>query len=217
MNVTPATTPSSAAAPAQPAGTVNSDFDTFLKMMTTQLQNQDPLDPLDSADFAVQLATFSSVEQQVITNDMLAGMMTQLGLSGLSDMASWIGQEVRAPVPVMFDGTPVTVSPNPAVLADRAELIVRDSDGVEVQRIPIGVSSEPIEWAGVTTDGAPLPEGLYSFEVASYAGDSLLLQEQADVYSKVTEVRAENGTSILILEGGVAVSAVAVSAIRVGS
>lgn len=217
MNVTPATAPSSAAAPAQPAGTVNSDFDTFLKMMTTQLQNQDPLDPLDSADFAVQLATFSSVEQQVITNDMLAGMMTQLGLSGLSDMASWIGQEVRAPVPVMFDGTPVTVSPNPAVLADRAELIVRDSDGVEVQRIPIGVSSESIEWAGVTTDGAPLPEGLYSFEVASYAGDSLLLQEQADVYSKVTEVRAENGTSILILEGGVAVSAVAASAIRAGS
>ena len=44
---------------------LSSDFETFLRMLTTQLQNQDPLNPVDSADFAVQLATFSSVEQQV--------------------------------------------------------------------------------------------------------------------------------------------------------
>jgi flagellar basal-body rod modification protein FlgD len=215
MDVNPSSlSPAAAAPPPATSGAINADFDTFLKMMTTQLKNQDPLDPIDSADFAVQLATFSGVEQQVVTNDLLTRMMAQMGLSGLSDMASWIGQQVRAAVPVLFDGSPITISPNPAVLADRAELIVRDADGAEVQRLNIPVSSEPLEWAGVTTDGGPLPRGLYTFEVASYAREALLAQETADVYSTVTEVRAENGASILILEGGVAVSAANVSAIR---
>ncbi|MFV2001871.1 MAG: flagellar hook capping FlgD N-terminal domain-containing protein, partial [Paracoccaceae bacterium] len=59
--------------PEEPAN-VNSDFETFLKLLTTQLKNQDPLKPVDSSDFAVQLATFSSVEQQVKTNDLLTSL-----------------------------------------------------------------------------------------------------------------------------------------------
>ena len=43
---------------------INSDFETFLKMLTAQMENQDPLNPIESSDYAVQLATFSGVEQQ---------------------------------------------------------------------------------------------------------------------------------------------------------
>ena len=50
---------------------ISSDFETFLRMLTVQMQNQDPLNPIQSSDFAVQLATFSGVEQQVRTNDLL--------------------------------------------------------------------------------------------------------------------------------------------------
>lgn len=50
---------------------ISSDFETFLRMLTVQMQNQDPLDPVDSSDYAVQLATFSNVERQVQTNDLL--------------------------------------------------------------------------------------------------------------------------------------------------
>ena len=46
---------------------ISSDFETFLRMLTVQLENQDPLDPTDSADYAMQLATFSGVEQQVLS------------------------------------------------------------------------------------------------------------------------------------------------------
>ena len=56
----PATTPPAAPAPSR---AISSDFDTFLRMLTVQMRNQDPLDPIDSADYAVQLATFSGVEQ----------------------------------------------------------------------------------------------------------------------------------------------------------
>ena len=50
---------------------IGNDFNTFLVMLTTQLQNQDPLNPIESSDYAVQLATFSGVEQQVRTNQLL--------------------------------------------------------------------------------------------------------------------------------------------------
>lgn len=65
--------------PTNASGFAGGDFETFLKMLTTQIRNQDPLNPMEGSDFAVQLATFSGVEQQVQTNDLLQKMTDQLG------------------------------------------------------------------------------------------------------------------------------------------
>jgi flagellar basal-body rod modification protein FlgD len=91
MDVTSVTTPTTPAPVAQPAA-ISSDFTTFLKMLTTQMQNQDPLNPIDSADYAVQLATFSGVEQSVKTNQLLESLGQQFGLLGMAQMAGWVGQ-----------------------------------------------------------------------------------------------------------------------------
>ena len=190
------------------------DFDTFLRMLTAQMRNQDPTDPIDSADYAVQLATFAGVEQQVRTNDLLAGLSGQMALSGLAQMASWVGREARAAMPAWFDGSPVTISPNPLAVADAAELVVRDADGQEVVLLPIPVSSEPVEWAGVTADGDPLPSGLYRFEVVSLSGGAPLRTETAEVYGRVREVRSVDGQALLVMEGGATVAASAVTALR---
>ena len=72
----------------------STNFDTFLKMLTTQLQNQDPLNPMEGSDFAVQLATFSGVEQQAQTNKLLQQMLTQSGGS-LGQLAEWIGKRLE--------------------------------------------------------------------------------------------------------------------------
>ncbi|TNC74378.1 flagellar basal body rod modification protein [Rubellimicrobium roseum] len=196
------------------ATTVPNDFNTFLKMLTVQMQNQDPLNPIDSSDYAVQLATFSGVEQQVKTNEILNGLSGQLALSGLSEMAGWVGRQARAAMPAWFDGVPVTISPKPLAAADRVELVVRDAKGGEVARSEIPVSSEPIEWAGVGEDGGPLPGGFYSFEVVSYAGGQPVLTEPAEIYARVTEVRTENGQPVLVMEGGGVVAADKVTALR---
>ena len=79
-----------------PRQAISADFDTFLKMLTTQMQNQDPLNPIDSADYAVQLATFSGVEQQMKTNQLLDDLASQFGVMGMSQLAAWVGQEARA-------------------------------------------------------------------------------------------------------------------------
>jgi flagellar hook assembly protein FlgD len=74
------------------ASTVSADFETFLKMLTAQIQNQDPMNPIDSSDYATQLATFSSVEQQVLANSYLENIQAhyqqvvwQASLTGLEN------------------------------------------------------------------------------------------------------------------------------------
>lgn len=193
---------------------ISSDFETFLKMLTVQMENQDPLDPTDSAEYAMQLATFSGVEQQVLTNDLLNALMLQMNTTGMAQMADWVGKEARAPVPAYFDGSPVTIAPNPAAVADKVELLVLDEDGNELERTEIAVSADPIEWAGTSPDGTPYPDGVYEFRVISSANGEVLINETADVYARVQEVRSENGQAILLLDGDVAVLASDVSALR---
>ena len=196
--------------------TLSSDFDTFLKMLTAQVKNQDPLNPMDSADFSTQLATFSGVEQQVKTNDLLKSLGTQMGIMGMAQLASWIGLDARAAAPAYFDGAPISISPNPASGADRTVLVVRDHDGNEVQRQEFTPSTDEIQWAGVDDDGGPFANGLYSFEVESYSGEELLATTKAEVYSEVIEAKSLNGQTVLVLAGGAEITATDVTGLRGG-
>jgi flagellar basal-body rod modification protein FlgD len=195
-------------------GAISSDFETFLRMLTVQMENQDPLNPVDSTDYAVQLATFSGVEQAVLTNDLLKSLTSQMNSSGLAGMANWVGKEARAAAPAYFDGNPISITPNPSVIADRAEIVVRNENGSEVQRMDIPVTNEQFDWAGVSDGGVPFEEGLYTFEVLSIANDEVIGQSQVEIYSKVTEVRSEGGATVLVLEGGATIASDQVSALR---
>ncbi|MGJ8626827.1 MAG: flagellar hook capping FlgD N-terminal domain-containing protein [Sulfitobacter sp.] len=196
---------------------LSSDFETFLKMLTAQAKYQDPLEPIDSSEYAAQLAQFSMVEQQVLSNDLLAALTAQLGSGNMAQMANWIGMEARTTAPVQFDGRPITITPNPAAVSDEVFLVVYDSNGQEVQRSSIPVSAEPVEWAGVADDGTPFENGLYSFEVESRANGELLLSDPAETYARITEARTQAGETVLILEGGSAVLASSVSGLREAS
>lgn len=216
MEITQTTTTASSFTPQTETSetVISSDFDTFLKMLTVQMENQDPLNPTDSTEYAQQLATFSGVEQAVLTNDLLSSLMVQMSTTGMAQMADWVGKEARAAVPGQFDGSPITIAPNPASVADKVELVVFDSDGNEVQRSEIPKSTDPIEWAGTDTDGTPFPSGLYQFQVVSSSNGEAILTETADIYARVQEVQSENGNSVLVLKGGVSVLASDVSALR---
>jgi flagellar basal-body rod modification protein FlgD len=193
---------------------ISSDFETFLKMLTVQMQNQDPLSPIKSEDFAVQLATFSGVEQQVRTNDLLTALSDGMGASGIGQFADWVGKEARAPAAGYFDGSPITVLPSPMALADQAVLVVRDPSGAEVQRRAIAVSDAPLDWAGVASDGSPFSPGTYQFQVESYAKGTLIGTSTAATYGKIVEARMEGGQAVLVLQGGAKVPTSSVTALR---
>lgn len=192
---------------------ISSDFETFLKMLTTQLENQDPLDPVKSEDFAVQLATFSGVEQQVLTNDLLEALLSQSGLSGITQYAGWVGMEARAPVSGYFDGSPVGVSTSADPSADSAQLVVKNAFGTVIERIDVPLSEQTIEWTG-QANGSTVPEGLYTFTVESFANGALVSSAPAQVYTRVTEARVDGGNAVLIAEGGVEVNAADVTGLR---
>ncbi|MCE6960919.1 flagellar hook assembly protein FlgD [Cereibacter sphaeroides] len=213
MDITPTTAGTGTQGATSPPATT-SDYQTFLRMLTTELQNQDPMDPMDSKEFALQLATFSGVEQQVKTNDLLTTMSGSLGVMGLSELAGWIGREARVAAPAWFDGAPITISPNPVLGADRANLVVRDADGGIVAQEAIEAEAGPIDWAGTDAEGNPLPEGAYSFSIESYTGDELLGTTDVEVYSEVVEARGGSNGTILVLRGGVEVAASSVTALR---
>jgi len=197
----------------QPA--IDSDFETFLRMLTVQMQNQDPLNPTKAEDFAVQLATFASVEQQVFTNDLLEAMQLQMGLSGVSEFANWIGKEARAPTFASFDGeTPIDVAVSPDPNADEAYLVVKNTDGLEVDRYPIDLDDSMLQYDGTTAGGSTLPEGEYSFTVENWIDGGADSFAQAEVYTKVTEARIVDGQIVLVTEGGVEISTEQVSALR---
>lgn len=193
---------------------ISSDFQTFLTLLTTQLQNQDPLNPLDSSEFAVQLATFSSVEQQVTTNDLLRELTAGFGASGLGQLAAWVGMEARVNAPAYFDSTPITLAPEPDPASDAASLIVRDATGREVSREPMPPNVETIPWAGVRPDGTPLPAGTYTFEVESRNQGEVTSIKPVDHYARVLEARnGPNGIDI-VLNGAVSVPSTSVVALR---
>lgn len=193
---------------------ISSDFDTFLKMLTAQMKNQDPLNPIDSTDYATQLATFSGVEQQTRTNVLLEELGGQMAILGMSQLAGWVGQEARAQAPVYMDGDPVTMQLKAATGADSAVLVVRNASGQLVARENVPTTAGQYDWLGGDAAGDPLPEGLYSLTLESYSGETLLGETAVESYARIFEARNGPTGTVLVLEGGVEVAASAITALR---
>lgn len=196
---------------------ISSDYDTFLKMLTAQMQNQDPLNPIDSTDYATQLATFSGVEQQARTNELLTNLSSQMSVLSMSQLASWVGQEARADAPVWMDGDPVTMQLSPAIGADRAMLVVYDAWGAVVSREEVAAEAGLYDWHGSDAAGDPLPEGAYMLSLESYSGETLLGETAVESYARIIEARSGPAGAILVLDGGIEVPASRISALRAPS
>lgn len=197
------------------ASGLSGDFTTFLKMLTTQMKNQDPLNPVNSSDYAVQLATFSSVEQQTKTNQLLEGLTGQFGVLGMSQLAGWVGQEARSAAPVYYGGNPVSITYSAATTADKAVLTVNDGNGNLVAREEVPKGATAYQWYGGDAQGNPLPNGMYSLSLESYSGDTLLGSSQVQAYSKILEARGGANGATLVLQGGIEVPATEITALRV--
>ena len=203
------------AAPLPTQSALSADFETFIKMLTTQAKYQDPLEPIDSSEYAAQLAQFSMVEQQVLSNDLLTALSTQLGSGTMGQMAEWIGMEARTTAPVPFNSAPITVLSTPPLGAQSMELVAYDANGREVARNAMPVSDDPVLWAGVQAGGAPLPAGLYRFEVeATDLAGNALPTTQAETYARIVEVQTLGIEPRVVFDGGAEAPASSVTALR---
>lgn len=171
-----------ASATAKDRKTIAQNFDAFLSLLTTQLKNQSPLDPLDANQFTQQLVQFSSVEQQLKTNDLLSAMSKNLGTGGAgarlnaASAASLIGTNVSADastsgVTSLGNGRyeakwPVAIQSN----YNNYQVSITGKDGKEVYRAPWtppGSGDQTFTWTGtVTSPGAKFdPTASYTIKV----------------------------------------------------
>ncbi len=210
-----AATNASGAAPTGPRASQRGgeDFETFLRMLTVQIQNQDPLNPMEATEFALQLATFSGVEQQVRTNGLLEQL---LGRAEMADMAAWVGAQVRSSVGATFDGAqPVELFLTPPVdPVDQAMLVVRDAMGAQVASDPVDPGATTHLWRGLGADGFPLPPGHYRFELTGLRAGVPEPLPLPEAFARVREVQRSSDGVTLVLDGGASVPAAQVSVLR---
>ncbi|MDO5605400.1 MAG: flagellar hook capping FlgD N-terminal domain-containing protein [Paracoccus sp. (in: a-proteobacteria)] len=220
MTMTTAITPPGSA-PASPRQNTTSsfaggDFETFLKMLTAQIRNQDPLNPMEGADFAVQLATFSGVEQQVRTNSLLEQMVRQGGADSLAAYTDWIGKRVRSSGPVHFGDQPIMMDITHDHSADRVLLVTKDQYGRRLTVEDIGRGEGLIEWYGRDAMGNRLPVGIYSLSVESYRGTQMIAETPVASYSTVQEIQHKNGAITFVLNGGATATLDQINALALG-
>lgn len=188
-----------------------SDYQTFLNMLTVQMRNQDPLNPMNATDFAAQLATFSGVEQQSYTNQLLSSMINQ---TGLSDLGNWVGMEARIYGGAWFEGKPIELTPDPALGADAVTLVVRDQAGAVVDSRALAPETLSYAWDGLDANGEPLPDGSYTFEIESFADGETMDTQPVAAYVPILEARYENGMTMLVMPGDLWVDSATVTGLR---
>ena len=175
------------------------EFNSFLQLLTAQIQNQDPLSPLDSTQFVEQLATFSSLEQQVRTNTSLDSIASMIGDLHAIIANDWLGQEVAvASKHVAYEGDPVEFEVNPSLSHDKAVLTVRDSQNNVVWQEALEGSTDRHTWDGnIANQNAKAASGIYQFELDLYKDGQPIAQTEAEFISKVTALGNENGKLVL--------------------
>ena len=177
------------------------NFDAFLLLLTTQLKNQSPLDPLDTNQFTQQLVQFASVEQQLKSNDTLNALLTSARGSAASTAASFVGMQVTADgTTSRLSGGKAEWSINPARNAQVA-LTVKDAQGnvVAAQTVAMSGGAQRFAWNGITSTGTKAPDGDYTISVSARDPAGQGVSVKTEVSGQVDSVDMSGGTTVLVV------------------
>ena len=150
--------------------------DRFLKLLVTQMQNQDPLNPMDNSQMTSQLAQLSTVTGIDKLNATLESLISNSTANNSLQAANLIGRGV------LSEGKQIALAENKGIMgvefagpADQAQVIIKDASGKVVHTVDLGKQEAgpiPLLWDGTTTDGTKAADGTYTFEVkATLAGN----------------------------------------------
>ncbi|MGB2176632.1 MAG: flagellar hook assembly protein FlgD [Hyphomonas sp.] len=180
---------------------IGKEFNSFIKLLTAQIRNQDPLSPMDSTQFVDQLATFSTLEQQVASNTHLEGIASMIGGLHSSILAGqWLGETVAIDTSwAPYSGEGVDLVVDIPESTDETILKVRDADGNEIWSKTLDPEASTYTWNGETSTGDQMAEdGVYQLEIQMYKDGELQRTTSPRLIGTVTGVTVdENGTLLL--------------------
>ncbi|MBW1821291.1 MAG: hypothetical protein JRI92_05920 [Deltaproteobacteria bacterium] len=180
--------------------------DDFLNLLVAQLQNQDPLSPLDSTAFTSQLAQFSSLEQLSNVNENLEYLQMYQASINNAQAVSFIGKNIDA----LGSSIQLESGENQDIhfelSQDSSSVVINIYDGAGslvkyIENGPLGEGKQSVEWDGTDNGGNALPEGIYKFEVMAVDANGDKVQTATYISDRVTGVTFKNGVTYLLAGG----------------
>jgi len=197
-------TTSTSDATLQGLGSLADNFNTFLTLLTTQLQNQDPTAPLDSNQFTQQLVQMTGVEQQLNTNSLLQQLVNNSG--SVSSAVSMIGTNVTATSNTanLTNGQAQWTYNLPSAAADLKVEVLDSSGNVVSVQSPSNMSAgnHNFTWNGQNLAGTQLPNGgAYTLQVSAVDSSGNSITATNYVQGTVTGVTQNAGVASIIVNG----------------
>lgn len=181
----------------------------FLKLLTTQLKNQDPLNPLDNAQMTSQLAQISTVSGVEKLNATLQLLLQGSQESQTMQAASLVGHAVLVP------GSQLTLSSSSAVggvelagAADAVTVTIKDSNGLAVRTLSLGSLAAGVHnftWDGKTDGGAQAADGAYTVSINAKQGSNSVTATALDLGMVRSLIRDSSGSSYSLDVGGLGI------------
>ncbi len=201
MDVTAAT---ATTATTQARKTLSANYDTFLKLLTSQLKNQDPLSPMDSNQFTQQLVMYSQVEQQMSTNDNLSSLIALSKSAAGSNAVNYLGRHAltQGGDASLSDGSADWRYTMPSDAA-KVTLNVADASGrtVFTSTGPANLGAHDFAWDGKNAQGATQPTGTYTLSIVATAADGTKLTPTINGTGIVKEIDMSGTTPTLAVGG----------------
>ena len=211
-----ATPPATTSQAADAAKSLSGTYDSFLKLLTTQLQHQDPLSPMDSSQFVSQLVQFSEVEQAIATNSNLENLIKIDTSNQTTAALGYIGSTVEASgnsAPLQngqaqFSYTITTPGANEIVITDQNGSPVATANGDAT------AGKHTFTWDGTKIDGSKATDGVYNIQLVGADGTPMTVDTTG--FGKVTGVESvSNGLGLDL--GGVQVPVGNVQSVQAGA
>ncbi|ATY32073.1 flagellar hook assembly protein FlgD [Sphingomonas psychrotolerans] len=184
---------------------LNADFDMFLKLLTTQMQNQDPLDPMDTAQYTQQLVQYSQVEQSIEQTSTLKSLLAAFGTQNLMQASAMIGAQVEtnSPVSGLSAATPAQWTWSAPRNVASMTATIKDEKGKIIDTFPIDATGAAgaFTWDGTTKAGKKVEPGLYKLELAGKDASGTAVTATAHAYGKVSDVELSNGVVQVTING----------------
>ncbi len=197
-----ATAPAGSSQSASDGAQLENDLDRFLTLLVTQLQHQDPLDPLDANEFTNQLVQFANVEQQIYQNANLEEIVRLQNDGQVAAMVNYIGSTIE----ISGDALPLengeaTASYTLDEPAAGAAIAIIDELGDVV--FTANASTTPgrhlFQWDGLDDQGNPVSDGIYRIQVSAKRSDGSLIDARTTTFGRVTGASADGNDRSLYM------------------
>ncbi|MFN3657233.1 MAG: flagellar hook assembly protein FlgD [Pseudolabrys sp.] len=200
---TPVTTAATSGSTGVNNTTIASNFQSFLQLLTTQLKNQNPLDPLDTNQFTQQLVQFAQVEQQMKSNDQLATLVAMNKTAEATTALAYVGATV------VVDGSTAKLDSNGATWnfnvtkPATATVTIKDAAGQTAYSATFGVTpgDQKFTWDGRGNDGSVWPAGNYTITATALDASKQSVAVSTEVQAVVDSVDLTQTPPLLSING----------------